>query len=160
MMAAPSLKPSASLRRMQRAIAASGSIDDLRAMIKAARAREADLLKDASEKRACEQEITWAAARKTKSGHFAAAFRENEFQVAAVPPGGRQSKPVQKRFAAGTVLTVHSVQPRAKRIWLTAQAGGEIYAMTPRELALLDIRFFPDELTLHVALATGRLTIA
>ena len=60
-------------------------------------------------------------------------------------------------IAAGALLRVTCVQPRAKRVWLRDEVSGTAYGMAPSDLGSLEVAFYPDELSAHVALVRSGL---
>lgn len=97
-------------------------------------------------------EQAWLSVRGSKPGQVADVFNGAEVEIGVAGAGQRRAQGKRVHLAAGTILLVHAVQPRAKRAWLRNDSSGENYAMTPRELGLLEIRAFRDELTAQVAL--------
>lgn len=127
-------------------------------IVKACRARQDELRKRAQEQLAHAVEQAWLSVRKSKPGHVAVVFNGAETVMGVVGAGQRRAQGKQVQLATGTLLRVHAIQPRAKRAWLLNESSGEHYAMTPRELGLLEVRAFRDELTAQVALVQRGLT--
>lgn len=140
-------------KQIKEAIGRCRSQAALREIVEACRARQGELRKREQEELAHAIEQAWLSVRKSQSGHVAVVFSGAEIAMGVVDAGKRRSQGKRVRLAAGTILRVHAVQPRAKRAWLRNESSGEHYAMTPRELGLLEIRAFRDDLTAHVALA-------
>lgn len=68
---------------------------------------------------------------------------------------GEGRYPVQHRlFQAGDVLAIHSVQPRAKRVWFY-NAHGLLCCLTFEQVAVAGCMAFPDEMRAQVAYASG-----
>jgi hypothetical protein len=148
------------IKRIKQMIGRCQSREELREVIKAANDRETELRKREQEQAAHAQEQAWLSAKKAKAGQVAVIFHGTEAAPIVVAPGKRRGDYKRTSFSTGTLLRVHCVQPRAKRAWFRNESSGEGYCMTPREIGMLGIRFFPDELTAHVALAQSGLLAA
>lgn len=140
-------------KQIKEAIGRCRSRTALKEIVAACQRRDDELRKRELEQLAHASEKAWLSAKGSKSGHVAVAFKAAEVSIYVVEAGKRQSYLKRVCFAAGADLQVRTVQPRAKRVWLENKSSSELYAMTPRELGLLEIAVFPDELTAHVALA-------
>ncbi len=139
-------------KQIKEAIGRCRSPEALREIVEACRARQDELRKRAQEQLAHAIEQAWLSVRGSKPGHVAVVFNGAEINMGVAGAGQRRAQNRRVHLAAGTILLVHAVQPRAKRAWLRNDSSGEHYAMTPRELGLLEVRAFRDELTAQVAL--------
>lgn len=144
-------------KEIKEAIGRCRSRTSLNDIVAACRARDEELRKREHEQLACAIEKSWLSAKGSKAGHVAVAFKAAEVLIYVAEAGKRQTilKPVS--LAAGAMLQVRSVQPRAKRVWFLNETTGESYGMEPPDLGRLEIAVFPDELTAHVAMAQSGL---
>lgn len=139
-------------KQIKEAIGRCRSQEVLREIVESCLARQNELRKRAQEALAHAVEQAWLSVRKSKPGHVAVAFNGAEVVMGVAVAGQRRALDKRVQLAAGTLLRVHAIQPRAKRVWLLNESSGEHYAMTPRELGLFEVRVFGDELTAQVAL--------
>lgn len=145
-------------KQIKEAIGRCRAPEALREIVEACRAQEGELRKCAREQMAHATEQAWLSVRGSKPDHVAVVFNGAEIYMGVAGAGQRRAQNRRVHLAAGTILLVHAVQPRAKRAWLRNESSGEVYAMTPRELGLLEVRTFPDEFTAQVALVQRGLT--
>lgn len=137
---------------LRRAINRCRSQETLREIADLCRARQDELRKQKREEAAYAVEQAWESVRAAKAGYVAVLFSGGDIELPAVEALRSRARPKRVALPAGTTLLVHAVQPRAKRVWLRNVSSGECYGMTPRELGLLKVCSFKDELTAHVAL--------
>ena len=137
--------------KIKRMIAQCESIENLNEIAKAAQAQTAELRKRAAEEIAHAKEQAWEDVRKSKPKQVAMTLKGGSASI-LVGEGSGTTHPRQISMAAGEVLRVHAVQPRAKRLWLKNDSGNAVYLMTPDLLAKLVVRVYPDELTANIAL--------
>lgn len=148
---------SAKHAKIARFVGGLSSIEELEFLVKAARERMHQIRLEANERAAAAQEAKWSAVRRAKKGHYAVVHAAVEpVRILVAPPGKTIAMWQAATMRQGLVLTVAAVQPRAKRVWLANQDSGETYCMTPRELSVLDVRIYPDEMTAQIAAAGQR----
>lgn len=136
-----------------RLIAKLGSASDAYEISRAARERARDLAQEASERRSAVEERVWRKARNVSLGCWAVTSVKQERRMLVAPPGKRAAMFGLVQLPEMTILRVYAIQPRKKIAWLMNEATSEKYAMTPGDLAALDVRFYANELMTHVAIA-------
>ncbi len=143
-------------RQVDRIARLIGEVDtaaDAYEIARIARDRAHELKKEELERRAAAQETAWRNASRASLGCWAATSAECEARLLVVPHGKKMAMFKSARLPAKTVLRVYAIQPRKKLAWLVNDATGEKYAMTPGDLACFGVKFYPDELTTHIAIA-------
>lgn len=143
---------SAKHAKMTRFVDALSSIDEVEALIKAAHERVRQIRLEANEQAIAAQEAKWDAVRRAKKGHYAVVHTAAApTRILFAPANVRAAQWKTLTLPQGTVLAITHIQPRAKRVWAEGPGTGETYCFEPRELALLDVRIYPEEMTARVA---------
>jgi len=140
-------------KELEDAISRCRSQDTLQQIVEACRVRQEELRKQAREEAEHAVEQAWDSLRVARENDVAVLFAGGELELPVAEGGKTRACRKRVRLPAGTTLLVHVIQRRAKRVWLRDEATDDCYAMTPRELGLLEVRAYRDSLTAHVALA-------
>lgn len=139
--------------RIARLIGEVGAAADACEIARIARDRAQELRKEGLERRVAAQEAAWRNASRASPGCWAVTSAECEAWLLVAPHGKKMAMFNSARLPAKTALRVYVIQPRKKLAWLVNEANGEKYAMTPSDLACFGVKFYPDELTAHIAIA-------
>lgn len=143
---------SAKHAKITRFVDALSSIDEVEALIKAAHERVRQIRLEANEQAIAAQEAKWDAVRRAKKGHYAVVHAAAApTRILFAPANAKAAQWQTIAIPQGTVLAIAHLQPRAKRAWMEDPDTGETYCFERRELALLDVRCYTEELAARVA---------
>lgn len=145
------------MAKLREAVARCENPADLLALAEAARARAQALRERERSDRAEREARAWERVRSAKPGEalLLCADSGEADTVWACRGGSRRSREEPARFRAGSAMRISAIQPRARRLWAEG-ADGELYCLTPKELARVWAAPYPDEFRAMVAWAGGK----